>query len=262
MRTIKNFTRRREKFFYACNYGIFTQHYYMNRKFFAAAATMLAAAIAVLVIANACSGVRSAFSFAETDSSQSAEKTVYLTFDDGPSDRITPKILDVLDEEGVKATFFIIGRQAEQRDYLIRREAQSGHTVAVHSYTHNYRDIYSSPEALIADIDKCNAVIEKITGRRSDVYRFPGGSYGLRDELISAVLAHGLRYVDWNASTRDAEYGQVDAQSLYNSAVATSADCNNIVLLSHDSTNKTFTPEATRKIIEYYKERGYNFGTF
>ena len=225
----------------------------MNRKFFAAAATMLAAAIAVLVIANACSGVRSAFSFAETDSSQSAEKTVYLTFDDGPSDRITPKILDVLDEEGVKATFFIIGRQAEQRDYLIRREAQSGHTVAVHSYTHNYRDIYSSPEALIADIDKCNAVIEKITGRRSDVYRFPGGSYGLRDELISAVLAHGLRYVDWNASTRDAEYGQADAQSLYNSAVATSADCNNIVLLSHDSTNKTFTPEATRKIIEYYK---------
>ena len=76
------------------------------------------------------------------------------------------------------------------------------------------------------------------------------------------MLAHGLRYVDWNASTRDAEYSQADAQSLYNSAVATSADCNNIVLLSHDSTNKTFTPEATRKIIEYYKERGYNFSTF
>lgn len=234
----------------------------MNKKFFAAAATVLAAAIAVLVISNAYSGARTAFSFAETDSSQSVEKTVYLTFDDGPSDRITPKILDVLDEEGVKATFFIIGKQAERRDYLISREAQSGHTVAVHSYTHDYREIYRSPESLIKDIDKCNDLIERITGRRAEVYRFPGGSYGLRSELVSAVLAHGLRYVDWNASTRDAEYGQTDADSLYNSAVTTSADCNNIVLLSHDSTNKTFTPEATKKLIRYYKENGYAFGTF
>lgn len=234
----------------------------MNRKYFAAAATILAVAFAVLWIAFGLNGAQSTFSFAETNETQACEKTVYLTFDDGPSDRITPKILDILDAEGVKATFFIIGQQAERRDYIIKREAESGHTVAVHSYTHNYSDIYSSPKKLIADIDKCNALIEKITGRRSQVYRFPGGSYGLKSELISAVTDHGMRYVDWNASTRDAEWGVSGADTLYNNAVSTSANCDNVVLLSHDSTNKTSTPEATRRLIKYYKENGYSFGTF
>lgn len=231
----------------------------MNRKYFAAAAAILAVAFAVLWIAYDMKGSAQTFSLA--DSLPLPTKTVYLTFDDGPSDRVTPKILDVLDEENVKATFFIIGQQAERRDYLIRREAESGHTVAVHSYTHNYREIYSSPQKLIADIDKCNDVIERITGRRSDVYRFPGGSYGLRSELIAAATEHGMRYVDWNASTRDAELPG-NAEQLYNSAVETSSDCSNVVLLSHDSTHKTSTPEATRMLIRYYRENGYTFSTF
>ena len=71
-----------------------------------------------------------------------------------------------------------------------------------------------------------------------------------------------MRYVDWNASTRDAEWGEKSVEELYRAAVASSADCNNIVLLSHDSTNKPFTPEATKMIIRYYKEKGYKFGTF
>lgn len=234
----------------------------MNRKYFAAAAIILAVAFAVLWIAYGLNGAQSTFTIAQTNDTQTPEKTVYLTFDDGPSDRITPKILDILDAEDVKATFFIIGQQAERRDYLIRRETESGHTVAVHSYTHDYTDIYSSPKKLLADIDKCNAVIEKITGKRSDVYRFPGGSYGLKSELITAVTEHGLRYVDWNASTRDAEWGVSGADTLYNNAVSTSANCDNVVLLSHDSTNKTSTPEATRRIIQYYKKNGYSFSTF
>ena len=238
------------------------QPYYMNKRFFAAAATILAAAIAVLWLTGNYFNQPSSFSFARADETETVQKTVYLTFDDGPSDRITPKILDVLKSENVKATFFIIGAQAETRDYLIKREYKEGHTVAVHSYTHIYSDIYSSAENLIKDIDKCNDLIEKITGRRSDVYRFPGGSYGLRHELIAAVTEHGMRYVDWNASTRDAEWGEKSVEELYRAAVTSSADCNNIVLLSHDSTNKPFTPEATKMIIRYYKEKGYKFGTF
>lgn len=228
----------------------------MNRKYFAAAAAILAVAFAVLWIAYGRNNSTEAFSL--TSASAQTPKTVYLTFDDGPSDRVTPKILDVLDEENVKATFFIIGQQAERRDYLIKREAESGHTVAVHSYTHNYSEIYSSPRSLIADIDRCNDVIESITGRRSDLYRFPGGSYGLREELIAAAAGHGMRYVDWNASTRDAECPG-SAGQLFDSAVATSAGLDRVVLLSHDSTYKTSTPEATRRLIKYYKENGYTF---
>ena len=228
----------------------------MNRKYFAAAAAILAVAFAVLWIAYGRNNSTEAFSLASA--SAQTPKTVYLTFDDGPSDRVTPKILDVLDEENVKATFFIIGQQAERRDYLIKREAESGHTVAVHSYTHNYSEIYSSPHSLIADIDRCNDVIESITGKRSDLYRFPGGSYGLREELIAAAAGHGMRYVDWNASTRDAECPG-SAGQLFDSAVATSAGLDRIVLLSHDSTYKTSTPEATRRLIRYYRENGYTF---
>ena len=234
----------------------------MNKRYFAAAAVILAAAIALLWLFGNFSAEPTAFSFARADETNAIQKTVYLTFDDGPSDRITPKILDVLDKENVKATFFIIGIQAETRDYIIKREFESGHTVAVHSYTHRYSDIYSSPESLIKDIDKCNAVIKRLTGISSNVYRFPGGSYGLRDELISAVTEHGLRYVDWNASPRDAEWCAGDAERLYRSAIASAADSTNIVLLSHDSTSKLYTPEATEKIIRYYKDKGYAFGTF
>ncbi len=234
----------------------------MNRKFFTAAAIILAVAIACMWFAGNIGPVQGVFSLAETDSAQSPSKTVFLTFDDGPSDRITPKILDVLDEENVRATFFIIGLQAETRDYLIKREHESGHTVAVHSYTHRYSEIYRSPESLISDIDRCNAVIERITGKPSSVYRFPGGSYGLKSQLISAVTDHGMRYVDWNASTRDAEPGMNTPDQLYRAAVATSADCDNVVLLSHDSTKKLATPEAIRRLIHYYRENGYTFGTF
>ncbi|MCD7729002.1 MAG: polysaccharide deacetylase [Clostridia bacterium] len=232
----------------------------MNRKIPAITALMLVFVFILMIYYNNTAAVGT-FTLAEEDG-QTAGKTVYLTFDDGPSDRITPKILDILKENQVKATFFIIGRQAETRDYLIKREIAEGHTVAVHSYTHDYNEIYSSPKALIADINKCNDVIYKITGKRADVYRFPGGSYGLDGSLISAVTGCGMRYVDWNASTCDAEWGMDSADRLFANAVATSADCNNVVLLCHDSTNKTYTPEAVKRLISYYKENGYSFGIF
>lgn len=231
----------------------------MNRKYFAAAAFILAVALTAMWIYSGIGKPQSVFSFADETY---AAGTVYLTFDDGPSDRVTPKILDVLDEENVKATFFIIGQQAETRDYLIKREFESGHTVAVHSYTHKYGEIYRSPESLIADIDRCNAVIESITGKKSSIYRFPGGSYGISGELIAAVTAHGMRYVDWNASTRDAEPGMTDADLLYNAAVNSSSGSNNIVLLSHDSTKKSATPAAIKRLIHYYRDMGFKFGTF
>lgn len=228
----------------------------MNRNFTAFCAAMLAFAI-LLVICGGFIADSKKFALAEE-----AEKTVYLTFDDGPSDRVTPKILDVLAEEKVKATFFIIGKNVETRKNLIKREFDEGHTVAVHSYTHKYKEIYSSAESLIKDIDACNEVIKSVTGKYSSVYRFPGGSYGLSQKFISAVSAHGLRYVDWNASTRDAEILNATPAQLLKAAVTTSASSNYIVLLAHDSTSKSATAEALRDIIKHYKDNGYVFKAF
>jgi peptidoglycan/xylan/chitin deacetylase (PgdA/CDA1 family) len=196
------------------------------------------------------------------DSARQESKYIYLTFDDGPSDKVTPKILDVLDEEGVKATFFIIGQQAETRQAIVRRAFYSGHTMAVHSYNHVYNQIYSSSQSLLEDIDKCNNVLQSIIGCRSYIYRFPGGSYGLSKQLIDAVTSNGYRYVDWNASLMDAEIWQPTPKQLFDAAVTTSSDLNNIVLLAHDSTTKISTYYALRDIIKYFKSKGYIFETF
>ena len=231
----------------------------MNRNFTAFCAAMFASA---LIIAF-CGGLwlkNSTFALADTPGP--AEKTVYLTFDDGPSDKVTPKILDVLKEENVKATFFIIGKQAKTRMNLLKRAFNEGHTLGVHSYSHEYNKIYSSTQSLIKDIDECNEVIKSVTGSYSDLYRFPGGSYGLSGKLISAVTSHGMRYVDWNASVRDAEIYEATPQQLYAAAVSTAANSQRIVLLAHDSTTKSATAQALREIIRHFRNEGYTFNAF
>ena len=172
----------------------------MNRNFTAICAAFLMCAILIVFYGSAAIS-KSTSAFAETES----QNAIYLTFDDGPSDKVTPKILDVLKEENVKATFFIVGKNAKTRKYLLRREADEGHTVAVHSYSHDYKDIYSSADKLLEDIDRCNEVIKSALGRTSDIYRFPGGSFNLSKNLIDSVFRHGMKYIDCNASTRDAE---------------------------------------------------------
>lgn len=230
-----------------------------NRNFTAICATFLLCAILIVFYGSFAIG-KSPSALADSDSGTG--KVIYLTFDDGPSDRVTPLILDTLKEENVQATFFIIGKSAERRPYLIKREIDEGHTVAVHSYSHDYREIYASPENLIKDIDKCNDVLFNITGKRSYLYRFPGGSYGLSSSLIRAVTMHGMRYVDWNASTRDAEIYCPTPAQLVKAATSTVANTESIVLLAHDSTTKKPTAEALREIIRHFKHEGYCFCQF
>ncbi len=186
---------------------------------------------------------------------------VYLTFDDGPSDRVTPKILDTLLKEDVKATFFIVGRSAERRKGLVRRAFDEGHSIGVHSYSHDYKSIYSSPAALLDDIEKCNDLIEDITGTRSCVYRFPGGSFNLSGRLTSAVERAGYRYVDWNASIKDAEYAHPQPGQLIRAAEEGARGRRTVVLLCHDSTDKTATAQALPEIITYFRSSGYTFCT-
>lgn len=229
----------------------------MNRKHKLIYAMLLVIAFVAAQIYTVCFKCVDCFSF-----TQAEEKSIYLTFDDGPSDRVTPKILDVLKEENVKATFFIVGKQAHKRRYLIKREYDEGHCVAVHSYSHIYKDIYSSPQALIKDIDKCNDLIEEVTGERSKIYRFPGGSFTVGADFLANVRANGFTYVDWNASTRDAELNNPTPADLFKYAIQTPVYPQRIVMLSHDTTDKSVVAEALREIIRYYKNKGYTFKRF
>ena len=230
----------------------FPQNNFMKRNLTLFTAAMLALALFFAL----CTGklyAKSVGSFAE-------EKRVYLTFDDGPSDRVTPLVLDVLKEENVPATFFVVGSQAVSRPYLLKRIVEEGHSIAIHCYDHTYRTIYGSRDALLSDIRRCQSLIASVTGISPSLYRFPGGSFHVREELKQAVKDAGYKAVDWNASCRDEEIRSATPEQLFDAAKATSYDRNRIVLLCHDSTNHTNTAKALPQIIAYYRSRGYAFG--
>lgn len=197
-----------------------------------------------------------------TSLAEETQKEIYLTFDDGPSDKITPKILDVLKNENVPATFFIVGKHAETRKNILRRAYEEGHTLAVHSYTHDYKEIYKSAEALIEDIEKCNDLICSITGEYSYLYRFPGGSYNIDPKKIRAVKELGYECVDWNASFRDSELPDPTAGKLYTAAISTVSNPQKIIMLAHDTTDKIETVWALKEVIRHFKNQGYKFKKF
>ena len=230
----------------------------MNRKITAICAALIL--LSALVMQFAMRSIRSTFCIAIADDCDN--KCIYLTFDDGPSDRVTPVILDILREEDVKATFFIVGKRAETRRYLVKRQYDEGHTVAVHSYSHEYDNIYKNTKTLIDDIVRCNKLIYDVTGSFSSVYRFPGGSFMASDKLKAAVTDNGFYFVDWNASFRDAEIVDPKPEQLFEAAKATAAGHDRIVMLAHDSTDKSATAEALRDVIHYFKDKGYEFRKF
>lgn len=230
----------------------------MNRKITAICAALIL--LSALVIQFAVRSIKSTFCIALAETQ--AQKCIYLTFDDGPSDRVTPVILDILKEEDVKATFFIVGERAETRKYIIKRQYDEGHTVAIHSYSHVYSDIYKSSKALLNDIIKCNKLIYDVTGTFSSVYRFPGGSIMVGDNLKKTVLDNGFYYVDWNASFRDAEIINPTSSQLFHAAIDTAAGHDRIIMLAHDTTDKSTTAAALRDVIHYFKVNDYEFKKF
>lgn len=225
----------------------------MNRKIPALMTAL--ALIAMLLWQITMRSVASTFSFAD----DGGEKCIYLTFDDGPSDKVTPKILDVLKEEDVCATFFIVGMRAEPRKYLVKRQFDEGHTVAIHSYSHIYGEIYAGAQNLLQDIEKCNQIIREVTGEFSSVYRFPGGSAFAGKQLKSAVEESGFTCVDWNAGFCDEEIDNPTPKQLYDCAVKTAGDKERVVMLAHDSTDRTTTAQALKDVIRYFKAKGYTF---
>jgi len=188
---------------------------------------------------------------------------IYLTFDDGPQMGTTNVILDILKEEGVKATFFVTNKGD---DSLIKREYDEGHTVALHTATHDYSILYASDEAYFKDLYSVQERVKRITGYESKIIRFPGGSSntisrryssGIMSRLSKEVLNRGFKYYDWNLSSGDAAGGTPSSSDIYNNVVSNLRHDRVNMVLMHDI--KPYTRDALRDIIRYAKQNGYRF---
>lgn len=193
---------------------------------------------------------------------ESEGKTVYLTFDDGPSAN-TDRILEILEEYGIKATFFVVGRTGQEDQRRMQNIVAAGHTLAIHSWSHDYGKIYASVEAYLEDFNQLYEWIHEVTGVYPQIFRFPGGSVngynrGIYQEIIAELTRRGFVYFDWNASAQDAT-----ARPLEPSAIA--ENClkglgkNSVVVLAHDSAARSTTVDALPQVIEGYQAEGYTF---
>lgn len=207
------------------------------------------------------------------DYSNDGKKIVFLTFDDGTSKTVTPKVLKILKEENVKATFFLTGenieRGGEKAKDLIKEEFKEGHAIANHSYSHNYKILYPGRvlnlDAFKADFAKTDEMLTEILGKyfSTRVLRCPGGhmSWKGMSPLDEYLDENNMASIDWNALNGDAEGGKKNAQQLIDYAIKTSQGKEMVVLLMHDTYGKEETAKALPTIIKYFKDNGYEFKT-
>lgn len=196
----------------------------------------------------------------EMEDAEAYQKQIYLTFDDGPSSN-TDKILDVLKEYDVKATFFVVGKTDEQSIKAYQRIVEEGHTLAMHSYSHVYGEIYESKESFIEDLEKLQEYLYQITGIWPRFYRFPGGSSNTvsktdMQELASCLKENGITYFDWNIASGDAISGELATDSIINNCLGSIDNFNECMILMHDAVGKNTTIEALPEIISQVRERG------
>ena len=183
-----------------------------------------------------------------------AAHTAYLTFDDGPSDN-TEEVLEILDRYGVKATFFVVGNQAEQEEEMLKKIVEAGHTLGMHSYSHKYSELYASVESFAEDFTKMQNYLEEVTGVKSLVYRFPGGSSNTISEVDMKEFARyldgqGVCFFDWNISSGDGGSYLFPAETLIENCTKNVSKYSTSVILMHDSASKSTTLEALPTIIE------------
>ena len=194
-----------------------------------------------------------------------SDKTIYLTFDDGPS-YLTEGILDILKEENVPATFFVTTRQIDKYSNLIIRMREENHTIGLHTSSHVYSYVYSSLENYFNDLNIVRTKVFDITGIKSRIIRLPGGSSntvskkyspGIVTQITNKLTENDFYYYDWNIDSQDAS-GTLSKESIYQNVVNKIHSGTNIVLM-HDSSSKATTAEALRDIIKYAKANGYTF---
>ena len=196
-------------------------------------------------------------------------KIAYLTFDDGPSQAVTPLILNVLKEQNIKATFFVLGSNVNKNPDIVKRAYLEGHYIANHGYSHNYSKIYSKAENVLSEYNKTEKAIQKAIGNSeysSHLFRFPGGYTGGKYEKIKQKAGellnkNDIAYLDWNVLTGDAEGANTKEKIMKNIEKHTK-DKGNIVVLMHDASSKILTYETLIEVINYLRNQGYTFDNF
>ena len=194
------------------------------------------------------------------------EKRVFLTFDDGPTQSVTPFILDLLKQENIKATFFVLGNRVKAEPELIQREYNEGHYIANHGYSHIYREIYRNIDTVFEEYNYTEQAIQEVLENpnyHSKLFRFPGGSVGgyyrsIKSEAKEALNESGIASLDWNSLSKDAE-GANTTEELLQNVIDTIGDKQSVVILMHDASDKILTYEVLPDVINYLRENGFQF---
>ena len=199
----------------------------------------------------------------------SESKRAFLTFDDGPS-TVTPSILEILKQENIKATFFVLGTNVKAMPETVRRIYDEGHYIANHGYSHLYPEIYSSPQSVLNEFNQCNEAVRNAIGvpeYHSHLFRFPGGLAGgkyeqIKREANELLEQNDILHVDWNALTGDAEVTNPTIEYEMKRIEQTVSNKSSVVILMHDAQAKSVTAEALPQIISWLRENGYEFKNF
>lgn len=189
------------------------------------------------------------------------KKKVYLTFDDGPGTE-TEKILEILKKNGVKATFFVTGKESDTAKRIYKKIVKAGHTLGMHSYSHIYDEIYESEKAFTKDFDKLYDYLKDVTGYQAEWYRFPGGSSSQRTELpiqtfINVLESKNVRYIDWNVISPDISNPSANQEQVVSGIVEGVSQFDTSVVLLYDSADRPMTVKALPQIIERLKKENY-----
>lgn len=196
----------------------------------------------------------------ETSGEKVQAKRVYLTFDDGPS-IYTGQILDILKANDVKATFFVIGRDEEYYEYY-KRIVDEGHTIGMHSYSHVYQDFYASEDSFADELTRLNDLIYNVTGTKSQIFRFPGGSSNQVSALpietyIKYLNENDIQYYDWNALSGDAVTSGLSPEQLVDNIMNDVEKNQDSIVLMHDLQTTHATVESLQLLIDTLKSEGY-----
>ncbi|MFW2491811.1 polysaccharide deacetylase family protein [Clostridium chromiireducens] len=203
------------------------------------------------------------------------KKVAYLTFDDGPSVTVTPKILDILKQENIHATFFLVGKAIDDNSTaknLVKREAAEGHSIANHTYSHNYNYLYPNKKVslnnFMSEVEKTNQSLKRVLGNdfSTRVIRLPGGrmTWNVNDsdgmsKLDKTLHDKDYHEIDWNSLSKDAEGQRKNAEQLKQEVIKSVVGKEKVVILMHDTYGKEETAKALPDIIKYLKEEGYEF---
>ena len=198
--------------------------------------------------------------FTSTIYANEEKKVIYLTFDDGPGAKVTEQVLDILKEENVPATFFLIGEQIKGQEDLVKRISDEGHSLGLHSMSHNKNKLYSSNTNFLNEMLEDQKLITEVTGKSPNILRFPFGSnnnsYHLKKSLVDLLHENNLRIYDWNVDSTDGAHSQASPSTFVKNA---KSDKDHIILLMHCGFQNKNSVIALPEVIKYYKDAGYEF---